>query len=80
MDSKPVEFRRSPACCESQNACPAFPSASAEKEGDVNYFTGVNYEKWNHENRSLGAYSALHVSGCLLTASRTAAICTGNTI
>ncbi len=37
MDGKPVESRRSPACCKSQNACLAVPSASAEKEAGVNY-------------------------------------------
>jgi len=41
MESKPVEFRHSPACCKSQNACPAIPSASAEKGGDVYYSRGA---------------------------------------
>ncbi len=30
MESKPVEFRHSPACCKSQNACPANWLAFAE--------------------------------------------------
>ncbi len=39
MDGKPVESRRSPACCKSQNACPANWLASAEMGGDSAFKT-----------------------------------------